>query len=205
MKKAAWAVSVVFHPLLLTTYLFLLVSFTLPSLFHPLSTTFRNWFLLLVFVLTVLIPSLNIWMFRKSGTISDFVLSDRRERIIPFLWILGVYGLATYLFYARLSLNSNVLGFLTVSTGLVGAALLLTLFFKVSIHALGMGGALAMLLVLNLNHKEQGLLGPTALVMAATGLVLSARLYLNAHRPGEVYAGLLAGIITGGMGMILMF
>jgi membrane-associated phospholipid phosphatase len=205
MKKAAWAVSVVFHPLLLTTYLFIVVSLAMPSLFQPLSTTFRNWFLLLVFVLTVVIPSLNIWMFRKSGTISNITLSERRERIIPFLWILGVYGLTAYLFYSRLSLNGYVMALLAVSTCLVAVALLLTFFLKVSVHTLGMGGAMATLVVINTSHEEALLVWPIGATIAVTGLVTAARLYLNAHSPLEVYTGLVAGIFTGGVGMILMF
>ncbi len=205
MRKSAWAVSVLFHPLLLTTYLFLLISLVFPTFFQPFSTTFRNWFVLLLFVLTVIMPSLNIWMFRKSGTITDVTMPERKERIIPFLWILGVYALTAYLFYSRLSFNQNVLGLLLICTILVGLALFLTLFFKVSIHSLGMGGALAIVLMLNFHHEQPVLIWPTALTFGLTGVVMSARLYIGTHQPFEVYAGAAAGFAAGTLGMLLIF
>jgi hypothetical protein len=67
------------------------------------------------------------------------------------------------------------------------------LFHKLSIHMTGMGGLL-MALILSSFSSVKPILPFILLVMLLCGLVGSARLYLNAHTPKEIFTGLIAGI-----------
>jgi hypothetical protein len=74
------------------------------------------------------------------------------------------------------------------------AALLANIYFKVSIHAIGMGGWLGIFLIMFYNGTML-MSWPLALVLILTGMVCTSRLILNEHRPFDIYAGLFIGLI----------
>ena len=82
---------------------------------------------------------------------------------------------------------------------------LITLFYKLSIHSLALWGMVGMLLPMNKVSEVNELLLPTAIVVVIAGLVMSARLALNAHTPREVMIGSVAGFTIGFFGMIILF
>lgn len=91
-----------------------------------------------------------------------------------------------------------------VSTMVVFGAVV-TLFYKLSIHSLALWGMAGMLLPMNKASEVNELLMPTVVVIVIAGLVMSARLALNAHTPREVMVGSIAGFAIGFFGMIILF
>lgn len=91
-----------------------------------------------------------------------------------------------------------------VSTMVVFGAVV-TLFYKLSIHSLAMWGMAGILLPMNKVSEVNGLLIPTVVVIVIAGLVMSARLALNAHTPREVMVGSISGFAIGFFGMIILF
>jgi hypothetical protein len=68
-------------------------------------------------------------------------------------------------------------------------------FFKVSMHALSMGVVMTLLLLLSLKSADN--IGPyVSIGLLLTGVVCTARLINNDHRPFDVYAGLLLGALA---------
>ncbi len=92
-----------------------------------------------------------------------------------------------------------------IITALIVIAMIVTLFYKISIHSLAITGLIGILLPLNKITEDNRLLFPTVLVICAAGLVMSARLKLGAHTPREVMHGSLIGFIVGFCGMIILF
>jgi len=86
---------------------------------------------------------------------------------------------------------------------LVGS--IITLFYKVSMHSLGIMGMLGILLPLNKVAENNSLLMPSIIVLIIGGLVMSARLQLNAHSPREVLTGSITGFTIGFTGMIILY
>jgi membrane-associated phospholipid phosphatase len=84
-------------------------------------------------------------------------------------------------------------------------ATLFTLFYKVSIHTLGVTGILGILLPLNKVAENNSLFIPTLVLIVIAGLVMSARLQLNSHTPREVLIGAVTGFAVGFFGMIILF
>ncbi len=66
------------------------------------------------------------------------------------------------------------------------------LYMKVSLHTMGMGNLLAIIIAGSF-VSLYGLGGVLAVGILTAGLVGSARLALNAHKPREVYYGYLLG------------
>jgi len=200
-------VSFVFHPLLLATYLFALFIFLFPAALEPIGSNGHLTFLLLIFCVTFLLPALNVGMFKMMGTIKSLEMKEKRERILPFIFISVLYIAITYLFYTRprIGFDDNLFKFMLIIDALVLIATLTTFFYKISVHSLAAWGMIGILIPLNKVLEDNTLFYPTLIAIVFTGVVMSARLKLNAHTPREVMVGGMLGFATSFAGMIILF
>ena len=148
MRILAIIISIIFHPLLLTTYLVMLLGYYFPSMLMIAPENFKI-ILAFVFCFTFLLPAVNMLMFKLFGTISSYTLDSRRERIIPFLAISLIYVVTTFLFYNKLRFSQNFNHLILLVTVLVVVSTALTLLYKVSVHSLAVWGAIGIILPLN--------------------------------------------------------
>ncbi len=204
MKQVAKFISVVFHPLLLTTYLVVILSYYFPSMLMIRKEN-RMIIVGLVFVFTFVLPAVNLVMLRAFGNIQSLTLQSRKERILPFVFISLLYLLVTFLFYFKLPFSANFNKLMMIISALVVVSLLVTFYYKISIHSIAMGGGIGILLPLNQVTEQMSLLWPTAFTILVTGLVMSSRLVLDAHSPREVMYGGVVGFVVGFFGMIILF
>lgn len=202
MNRVAQLISVVFHPLLMTTYLFLLLSAFLPTVLLPLRASW--WFVMLIFGLTFFLPALNFLFFRVSGTMKDLSLANRSDRLVPFAFISILYGVVTLMFYWKFPVP-GVLKLMMIVTALVILSAVITLFYKLSVHSAGIWGVIGILLPLNKASDDGLLFWPTIVALVVAGLVMSARLQLNAHVPREVLVGAVVGFAVGFVGIAILF
>ena len=200
MRIAAKIISFIFHPLLVATYLVLILGIFFPVM---LMVSPQNLKLLALFIfgLTFFIPAISLWLFRLLGNISSVQLESQQERKQPFVFISIMYIVVAYLLYGKLSFSFSKL--MIIIAALVVAATIITFFIKVSVHSLAMGGWIGILLPLIKYSPE--LLWPTATVIAVSGLVSSSRLILNAHTLRETIIGSIVGLMVGYGGMMVMF
>jgi len=155
---------------------------------------YQKWFLLLmVFLTTYVIPLLSIVMMKLTGNISSFHMETKDERVFPFSMISLFYMVATYFFYLKFQVDPVLILAMASITVCVILLTSLTFFWKISAHMTGVSGLMAIVAAISIkyptNFQLEILLG--SIVLA--GLIGSARLYLNAHRPFEVYMGFLLG------------
>jgi len=204
VKQVAKFISVVFHPLLLTTYLVIVLSYYFPAMLMIRKEN-RMIIVGLVFVFTFVLPAVNLVMLRAFGNIQSLTLQSRKERILPFVFISLLYLLVTFLFYFKLPFSANFNKLMMIISALVVVSLLITFFYKISIHSIAMGGGIGILLPLNQVTEQMSLLWPTAFTILATGLVMSSRLMLDAHTPREVMYGGVVGFVVGFFGIIILF
>jgi membrane-associated phospholipid phosphatase len=200
-------ISIIFHPLLLATYLFGLLMFVFPVALDPLKEDGHLNFIFLIFCVTFLFPALNVGIFKTFGSIRTLAMRDRQERIVPFSFIAILYIVITYLFYTRtrIGVQDNLLKFLVVIDALVLAGTVATYFYKVSMHSVGMCGLIGILLPLNKISEEGALFYPTVVTIVLAGIVMSARLQLNVHTPREVMVGGILGFTTSFLLMFFLF
>lgn len=212
----ARALSVALHPLLMPTLLFATIFYRAPAVIRnlsyfnesasvdvgPLRITIVAGLLWLVFLYTFLVPVLVIYWLYRLGFVQSLTLETRRDRHLPYLITAGIYSSLTFFFVYRLPQLPEValmLGSVAVSVALVAA---ITIFWKISAHTVGMGGVLGALLGLLLRFGDAGLFGPFLVSIVLAGLLLSARLHLNAHTPEQISGGLLLGIIVSLAGVV---
>src|SRR5690606_19564528 len=175
----------------MATYMCAILMITLPVAIDPVRSDIFAGFLMMIFLVTFILPAINIVLFKIFGTVSSLAMEDRRDRIVPFSFISLLYLLMTYLFYVKfkIALTDNIMKLLIIMDALVIAATLVTLFYKVSVHSMGICGLLGILIPLNKVSEDGRLLYPTIAVIVIAGVVLSSRLQLNAHTPREVMVG----------------
>ncbi len=207
MNSAAKVISVLLHPLLMATYIITLLAFLFPASLYPITPGSRNSFLLLLFLMTFLLPAVNIGLFRLVGVVKSVSMEDREDRIKPFLLITILYGVFTWMLHSKsnFSIGDNLFNLLLIIDALVLVSFLITLFHKASIHSVGIWGVIGILLPLNKVIDDYAIFVVTLVALVLAGLVMSARLQLNAHTPREVLVGAVAGFSIGFFGMLILF
>jgi hypothetical protein len=76
---------------------------------------------------------------------------------------------------------------------ILGAAII-TFFWKISVHSLGIGGIVGILLIISSMVPESPVNYLLLAAILISGIVLSARLKLQAHTQAQVYVGFLLGL-----------
>ena len=206
----AQVVSGLFHPLFLLFYAFLILAWSNPYLFGV--NSFGQFFesrnnhliALQILSMSALMPLFGMVLMRSLNLVSSLSLANRQERIGPYL--------VTGLFYMILFFNVNgsqVLPFeLKVfslgATIAIFVCFVVNLFSKISMHSTGMGGFLAMILLIlaRTNAYNEYLL---VLTVLACGLVGSARLLLRAHEPSDIYGGYAVGFLAQFVALSVLF
>lgn len=197
--KLARTISVIFHPLLIPVY-GLLIIFIAPTLYNYLPYEVKRLMIFIVLVNNVLLPLSLLPFFVHRNIIRSWFMNERKDRIIPLILNTILYGVTTYIIF-RFSVPSFLKSFFLASAFLSLAATLINLRWKISLHSIGAGVVVALVLILSLKMYTPLLwyLIPSIL---AGGLILSSRLQLNIHNPAQVWSGFLTGFL--GFSMIVM-
>jgi hypothetical protein len=182
----------VFHPLLMATYLCSILLVYAPELFPTIKNEFRLTFVSLIFLLTCLLPGLSIMLLKTFSLVTDLELSSRKERFYPFFLIIIFYGSTCYLFIEVFQIGRLMSIMMIGVTVLITVMLIITSWFKVSIHSaaiwssIGFLSAATLILGINLGWFYY-------FAIIAAGLTSTSRLYLGYHSPQETWIGIFLG------------
>lgn len=190
MERLAKITSYVLHPFLVPFYmlLLLLLANTVYSLYPLKVKIYLIWVTLLF---TTIIPFLIIALLKSYHRISDSELSRRQERIIPLLAMIVCYTLCAVII-AKIPSAQMLSRFMFAGGGCVAACLIVSCYWKISLHLTSMGAAVAFIILINL-ASGGGLAGAFIVAILAAGALASARLRLGQHTPWQVLAGFTTG------------
>ena len=191
MKLFANIISGMFHPLLMVTYgVVLALSFTYLAIYPP---TMKLLLAGGAFLSTAVIPGAFILMMVKNGAAVDMELSDRHERVVPYLiFITSIMVCAFYMY--KMMLPFWFISLLLGACVALILALLINFFWKISAHAIGVGGLLGGIMGVARIHLMNHYWAFIAVIVIA-GLVGTSRIFLERHTPMQVYAGFCLGFI----------
>jgi membrane-associated phospholipid phosphatase len=191
-KRIALGLSIVFQPLVIPTLMVVTLLYIVPE--ATIVPKAAKWaILLLIGFTTFLVPLLGLLGMRFSEVIKSLQLPDRKERIYPFSLVSIFYIMTVSFFYWKLNIDQVLIVTLSLITICLVLLTLITSFWKISAHQTAMGGWVAVVAVLSTKFTSEPLFYYLLLIILLTGLVGTARLYLNAHRPAEIYGGFLLG------------
>jgi membrane-associated phospholipid phosphatase len=192
--------SYIFHPLLMSTYA-VFVLFNSGHYLSVVNAEARHLIFSIYFIITFLLPALFIPVLYYFGMISKLEIDNRKERLLPLLTVVVMYSLAWH-FMGRINMPPLLLKIIISSLVSVSISLLVTLFWKMSLHSLGMGGLLAFVFYLA-NFENLSVLLIGFIVILFSGLVGASRLYLKRHNPTQVYVGYFLGFASVYLSMII--
>jgi hypothetical protein len=194
VKYFALVISVVFQPLLMPTLVFGLIFFAVPEA-TSIPAQFKETLFFLIVISTLVIPMISIIGFRLSGTVKSLHMKDIKDRILPFSITTLFYAMIVYYFFEKSEFDPILWQTLALITVTILGLTLTTIFWKMSAHMTGVGGLLGLVFILGMKFQTFQVLFPMLLCLGLTGIIASCRLFLNAHRPIEVYIGFLYGFL----------
>jgi membrane-associated phospholipid phosphatase len=134
-----------------------------------------------------IIPLAMLHELSARGRISDFYVSERKQRTIPFACAILSY-LAGGMTLTYLRAPPIVTALMLCYAGNTAIMMLITLRWKISVHASGVAGPIIVLIY--------GLGSWAAIFLAVLFPVGWARIRLNAHSPKQILVGALLTIAT---------
>lgn len=196
----ARVISVVFHPLVIPVYGMAII-LSAPALFGYLPSAVKRLLFLIVLVNNVLLPVSLIPFFIHRNIISSWTIESRRERIIPLIITTILYSVTAFII-SRLPIPVFLKSFILAASFISLVVTIINLWWKISIHAVGAGALIAIVLTLSFKMYVP-LISYLIPAIIIAGLLLSSRLRLNFHNPHQVWFGFLTGFLGLSLIMIL--
>lgn len=201
LNAFARVVAVIFHPLLMPLYGVIII-FSAPTLFGYLPFNLKKLLFFIILINNVLLPLSLMPFFFHRQIITSWTIPERKERTIPLILTTVLYGTTSYIIFKfQIPLFFKTFIFSTALLSLV--VTFINLRWKISIHAVGSGALIALVLILSFKMLTP-LEGYLILAIITGGLTLSSRLQLNLHSPQEVWFGLFTGFAGLSAFMILL-
>jgi hypothetical protein len=182
--------SVIFHPLFVPVY-GLLIIFSAPTLFMYMPFSVKKLLLLIILVNNVILPISLMPFFIHRNIISSWTLSDRKERLIPLIMTTILYAATSYIIFG-FHIPFFLKSFIFASFFLSAMVTVITFWWKISLHSVGAGALLAMILILSF-RMDASLVWHIISAIIAGSLVLTSRLSLYYHNPRQVWLGFFSG------------
>ncbi len=189
-RLIARTISIIFHPFLIPTIGFLLLFKTTGYLAY-IPFEMKRLVLLITFLSTCLLPVLSISMLSFTRKF-DLSMNKPHDRIVPLIVTGACYFLGYYLL-GRVPVTGLFRLYLLAATVVIILLFIISFFWRVSIHMAGIGGLLGAVLGISFRFA----LNPALLIvylMVICGLLGYSRIFLEKHKPAQVYTGFTLGI-----------
>lgn len=195
VKLMAHAVSVIFHPLFIPSYIAAFLIYVHPYAFAGFDDKMKLMRLASVIVSTALLPAFSVFLLWRLDFISSIYLRTQRERIVPYAIAMIFYFWVWYVFRNLSDSPMAIKDFLLGVFLAVCGSWMANILFKVSMHGTAVGG---MAMFLLLQSLKDPMMGGSFLAMGLfiAGLVCTARLIVGSHSRHEVYFGLFVGAVA---------
>ena len=189
--KLTQFISILLHPMFMPILALHLTLLVLPSIAFTLSQNLLLIYGILIFS-TMVLPLISIFWLMQKGKVSSLEMSNHKERSLPLfktvIWMsFGYYLLQNLLFYTPI-LKAELLGAILI----ILLAAIISKFWKISLHLLGIGGVVGVFIALQIIHGD--FLYLLLLFILLSGLLGVARIKQKAHNYAQVYAGFLVGL-----------
>jgi len=177
--KLAAVITHVFNPPVVAAFTFLILLYSQSSISLP--------FVAVSLTFGTLVPLAVIFLLLKRGVVSDFFVSEKKERAKPFAGAILSYIIGSLMLWwlrAPLIVTASMLCY----AGNTVLMMLITRQWKISVHA-------------------SGITGPTTVLIESIGVWVSiffallipvgwARIKMKAHTPTQIIAGALVTIVS---------
>ncbi len=186
-------ISYLFHPLFIPTYVFLFLMKAFPYEFADITDWQLRMRLFGVFWLTAFFPAFAVFLLWRLKFSDSIFLRTQKERIVPYVISMFFYW---WMYYLSRNFTDQPIVLRFFFMGIFIATvfgLILNNYFKISLHAMGVGGACTAIILFSVYyHLNFG--GIISICVLLGGLICSARFVVSDHTNKEIYTGLAVGI-----------
>jgi hypothetical protein len=201
VRDIAYFFSLLFHPLLISSYIIAFLIYVHPSAFEGVDPRTANLRMLSVVLFSVFFPALSLFLAWRLKLVKNLALDTRNDRLVGFIVTMFFYFWTSYVFRNLPDTPYQVSHFLLGTFLAVCAAWMCTIFYKVSLHAVAMGGVVAFSLLFSRTDPFTSGIYLAVPVLIA-GIVCSSRLILGAHNRFEMISGFIVGFLAQSIGWI---
>ena len=203
LKAAALLLSYLFHPIFIPLYVLLFIVYMHPSYFAGFSDSSKLRTILILVQNAIFYPLFCVLLLKGVGFIQSVFLRTQRDRIIPYI-ACGIFFFWTFLVFKNQGVFHRIVPSFMLGVFLASsAALIANIYFKISMHALGLGGMLGTFGVIAFSYSML-MTWPLSIALLITGLVCTARLLITDHTPRDIYGGLVVGILAQAVAAYIM-
>jgi len=190
-ERIARIISVVFHPLLIPTYI-IAVLLHLNVFFALIIPVEAKWKIIaLVFITSALFPMLILYGMYRFRLVGDLMMDSKGDRIYPYI-ATSIFLFMSYYLIWQVNLSPVYYYCLLGASILSVITLLVNFVWKISAHTIAMGAAMGVFIGLQIVlHID--LIWQVAISILLSGIVGYARLRAGNHSQAQIYAGYLLG------------
>jgi hypothetical protein len=193
VKWLASAISYIFHPLFIPTYVFLFLLKAFPYEFADITEWQLQMKLFGVFWLTAFFPAFAVFLLWRLKFSNSIFLRTQKERIVPYVITMFFYW---WMYYLSRNFQDQPIVLRFFFMGIFIATvfgLILNNYFKISLHAMGIGGATTAIILFSIYyHLNFGAVISISILLC--GIVCTSRFLVSDHTNKEIYTGLAVGI-----------
>lgn len=186
--------SYLFHPLFISVYVATYLIYFYPYAYARYDDRQKLLTLAFVFSITTFFPVLTVFLLWRLKFASSIYLRTQKERIIPYVASITYFFWAFYVSRNMPGSPQAITSFFLGTFLAASAALMANNYFKISMHAIGVGGAATFMILLGVISAEPITI-PIATATLIAGIVCTSRLLVSDHHPYEIYWGLIIGAI----------
>lgn len=151
--------------------------------------------LAIVYFWTLFLPSIAVYVYRRSYGLTPQDLLLRRNRIVPYVLHIISYGFLLY-FLNRIYAPTFMGGMIVISLLVQCVCTVITLWWKVSMHSAGVGAIMGALVSYSFIFHFNPVWW-LCLTILISGLVNSSRMLLRQHTLWQVLGGTFVGFACG--------
>ncbi|HET6999711.1 MAG TPA: hypothetical protein VFI33_00290 [Puia sp.] len=187
--------SILFHPLLVSSYVFAFLIYIHPAAFEGVDLHTKNLRMFSMVLFTIFFPTISLFLAWRLKLIKNLTLDNRQDRLVGFIVTMFFYFWASYVFRNLPDIPPVAAHFILGTFLAVCGAWMCTIFYKVSLHAVAMGGLISFFILF---AREDPYVSGLYLVLPVliAGLVCSSRLILGAHNRFEMITGFFVGMLA---------
>jgi hypothetical protein len=185
--------SYAFHPIFIPLYVTWMLAFIHPTYFIGFSSMSKNKIFLLVAINAFAFPMIAVLLLKGLGFIDSIFLKTQKDRIIPYIASMTFFFWTQYVLREQNFVPRILVAFMFGVFISSSVALIANIYYKISMHAIGVGGMVGLFLVI-MQQNTMLMTGSLTFALLITGIVCTSRMIVSDHQPKEIYAGLVVGL-----------
>ena len=189
LRRIARVISALFTPFTIPFVAFLILFIFSYLRIMPLA--YKLTVLGLVYVSTIMLPTLGIYLFQRLNKFTPAEMAERKRRYVPFLLTITSY-VACFVLMRQLHIPWYMTGIILAALLMMIVSVVANCRWKLSEHAEGAGAVVGGLVAFSALFGYNPIWWLSGMILVA-GIVGTARIILGHHTVGEVLGGFAVG------------